>query len=45
MTHTLRIEPGEAAIANYKEEVKKPTAAQVMDTVIHWINEQVDANN
>ena len=41
MTHTLRIQVGEASISKYKEEVKKPLEPEVLETLARWIENRV----
>jgi pimeloyl-ACP methyl ester carboxylesterase len=41
MTHILRSEAGEAAIARYKEEIKQPMEPQVLELVLHWLRQQL----
>jgi alpha-beta hydrolase superfamily lysophospholipase len=41
MTHMLRIEEGDASISNYKEEIKKPVEPQLLEIVLHWLENRI----
>jgi pimeloyl-ACP methyl ester carboxylesterase len=41
MTHLLRIQKGEASVSNYKEEVKRPIAPEVLDAVSGWLEQRM----
>lgn len=42
MTHTLRIQEGEARISNYREEVKEPVTSQLLEMIVHWLQNRIE---
>ena len=36
LTHTLRRQPGTASMRSYREELRRPVDAEVLDTVVRW---------
>jgi pimeloyl-ACP methyl ester carboxylesterase len=36
LTHTLRRQPGPASLRAYREELRRPLDAEVLDTVVRW---------
>jgi uncharacterized protein len=36
LTHTLRRQPGPASLRSYREELRRPLDAEVLDTVVRW---------
>lgn len=45
LTHTLRRQPGRAALGAYKRELKRPVDPQVLDTVVTWCNRTTTATD
>ncbi len=43
MTHMLRIQEGDASIAKYKEEVRKPVEAKLLEIVVDWLERRIQS--
>lgn len=41
MTHTLRVEEGEASVKKYKEEIKKPVESELLELVLQWLKNRI----
>ena len=41
LTHLLRLEPGEATLSTYKQQISQPMEGQVLQLISDWLRKKI----